>query len=154
MLARLIVMIGLAGLAACAGLEPAGRNAARAPPPPAAAEPAPAPQPATPASAAAPVAAPDIAAPAPAPRAQASREGDDEIVIPGQRERQVPPPGGDPRSRAERMEDIRAWDQCVTGVQAAFESDPMRPQMESPEEVCAGSLEMAGRDAVPESRRR
>ncbi|HCK84096.1 MAG TPA: hypothetical protein DHW63_06150, partial [Hyphomonadaceae bacterium] len=80
--------------------------------------------------------------------------GEDEIVVPGQVQRQIPPPNGDPRSRAERIEDIRAWDQCVTSVQAAFESDPMRPQLQSPEEVCRTSLGMAARDGVPESRQR
>jgi hypothetical protein len=50
------------------------------------------------------------------------------------------------------MEDIRAWDQCVTRVQAAFESDPMSPQLDSPEEYCSQSLGMSDRDAVPLSR--
>jgi hypothetical protein len=97
------------------------------------------------------VAAPQVsvAPPPPAP----SRADDDEIVVPGAVERQVPAPAGDPRSMAQRMEDIRAWDQCVTAVQSAFDSDPMRPQLELPEEYCARSLGMADRTAVPESRR-
>jgi hypothetical protein len=81
----------------------------------------------------------------------ARRSGSD-IIVPGVRERQVQPPRGDPRSTSERMEDIRAWDQCVTRVQAAFESDPMSPQLDSPEEYCSQSLGMAERDAVPLSR--
>lgn len=51
------------------------------------------------------------------------------------------------------MQDINAWDRCVTHVQAAFESDPMRPQLDSPEEYCSQSLGMANRTAVPDSRR-
>jgi hypothetical protein len=81
----------------------------------------------------------------------ARRSGSD-IIVPGVRERQVQPPRGDPRSTSERMEDIRAWDQCVTRVQAAFESDPMSPQLDSPEEYCSQSLGMSDRDAVPLSR--
>jgi hypothetical protein len=50
------------------------------------------------------------------------------------------------------MEDINSWDRCVTHVQAAFERDPMRPQLQSPEEYCAQSLGMTNREAVPESR--
>jgi hypothetical protein len=81
-----------------------------------------------------------------------SRRAASDIIVPGVRERQVQPPRGDPRSTSERMEDIRAWDQCVTRVQAAFESDPMSPQLDSPEEYCSQSLGMAERDAVPLSR--
>jgi hypothetical protein len=64
----------------------------------------------------------------------------------------VRPPSGDPRTVTERMQDINAWDRCVTHVQAAFESDPLRPQLQSPEDYCSQSLGMANRDAVPESR--
>lgn len=194
MLGRLAALAVCVSLAACANLEPAGRNASRAPQPsrPAASAPAPAP---VAAPAPAPVATP-TPAPAPAPRAVAptptpapvvsepraptpaptpapavtrpapaaapaptpNRSGtfnpnpqDDEVVVPGQRERQITPPG-DPRSTSERMEDIRAWDQCVTRVQSAYERDPMRPQLDSPEQYCARSLGMADRDAVPMSR--
>jgi hypothetical protein len=77
---------------------------------------------------------------------------DEEVIVPGQRERQVPPPDGDPRSTSERMQDIRAWDDCVLRVQAAFERDPMRPALEEPEDYCARSLGMADRLAVPQSR--
>jgi hypothetical protein len=108
----------------------------------------------------APTPAPAVTRPAPAaaPAPTPNRSGtfnpnpqDDEVVVPGQRERQITPPG-DPRSTSERMEDIRAWDQCVTRVQAAYERDPMRPQLDSPEQYCARSLGMADRDAVPMSR--
>ena len=54
---------------------------------------------------------------------------------------------------AERMEDVRAWDRCVIAVQSATESDPMRPQLTTPEEYCRQSLGMADRTAVPASRR-
>lgn len=152
MLGRMTALAGLIALAACAGVEPIGRSASRAPAPPT--ETAPPANVTLPQSAPTPgVAAQDVAAPAPDARAPA-RSDDDDIVVPGQTERQVPPPNGDPRNRIERNEDIRAWDQCVAGVQAAFESDPMRPQLDRPEEVCNRSLGMAGRDAVPDSTRR
>ena len=80
------------------------------------------------------------------------RTGDEEVVVPGAIERQVRPPPGDPRSPDERMHDINAWDRCVTSVQSAYESDPMRPQLNSPEEYCSNSLGMADRTAVPQSR--
>lgn len=152
---RWILVLGLAVLSACANLEPAGRNAARdgvpssapvatpAPaPPPASAQPAPQPS----------VAAPEVAAPEPTPAP--TRREDNEIIVPGAVERQVPAPGGDPRSRAQRMEDVRRWDQCVMEVQSAFEADPMRPQLDQPEDYCSRALGMADRLAVPESRRR
>lgn len=81
----------------------------------------------------------------------AARSGDD-VVVPGVRERQVPAPGGDPRSRAERMQDIRAWDRCVMSVQGAAEADPMRPQLVTPEDYCSQSLGMSDRNSVPQSR--
>jgi hypothetical protein len=81
-----------------------------------------------------------------------SRRSQDDIVVPGVRERQVRPPPGDARSDAERMEDINAWDRCVTHVQAAYERDPLRPQLTSPEEYCSESLGMANRTAIPLSR--
>lgn len=128
-----------------------------APPPAQVVAPAPAPAAAPPA---APVrVAPPVPQPAPttaaqeaadAPVATASRSGD--IVVPGIREQQVRPPAGDPRSTAERMEDVRAWDQCVMRVQSAFDSDPLSPQLETPEDYCAQSLGMANRDAIPISR--
>lgn len=93
-------------------------------------------------------------APAQAPVATASREDDDDtaVVVPGVRERQVQPPNGDPRSNAERMQDIRAWDQCVMRVQGAAEADPMRPQLVTPEDYCRESLGMANRTSIPASR--
>ncbi|HYD88702.1 MAG TPA: hypothetical protein VEA80_14605 [Vitreimonas sp.] len=178
MMRRVAIVAASIALAACAGLEPAGRNAGRAPaPPPAASTAAPAqtaptlppPQTGAQPSAApttnpplvtapaptttAPAAAPDVAAPPPTQPRRAQSDPDDAIVVPGQREQQVRPPAGDPRSIAERMEDVRAWDQCVMQVQSAFESDPMRPQLTSPEEYCRQSLGMADRLAVPASRR-
>lgn len=203
MLGRFAALAVCVSLAACAGLEPAGRNASRSPQPsrPPVAAPAPAPATAplpapTPAPRAAPVVAPTpapspdapiartpapvVSAPTPAPApatiarptptpapaaaapaptpAPANERGtfnpnpqDDEVVVPGQRERQITPPG-DPRSTSERMEDIRAWDRCVMTVQNAYERDPMRPQLDSPEQYCSRSLGMANRDAVPMSR--
>lgn len=149
---RMVVLVGLLCLTACAGIEPVGRGAMGAPAP---ATEARADErgnpPAADAEAQPPVVAFEVAPPAdPAPR----RSDEDEIVVPGQTQRQIPPPDGDPRSRLERREDVRAWDECVTEVQSAFESDPMGPQLQSPEEVCRASLGMAARDAVPESRRR
>ena len=155
MLGRMAILVVVMAMAGCAGLEPAGRNAVRAPAPPASVETA-APETVTPPSVIAlppaPVAAPQVSAPTPTRAAPAS--GDDEIVVPGQVRSQVPPPRGDPRNRIERREDIRAWDQCVSQAQATFETDPMSPQLDSPEDVCRGALGMANRDAVPESRRR
>jgi hypothetical protein len=182
MLGRLAAIASVAVLASCAGMESASRDARTGgvsnPAPAAAPAPAPSvardlPPPAPSASAAAPVAAappppqasaapaPVAAAPQPTPADSAPQEqprrivtqrdaGD--VVVPGVRERQVQPPQGDPRSVSERMEDIRSWDQCVTRVQAAFESDPMNPQLDSPEEYCSQSLGMANRNAVPLSR--
>lgn len=159
-------------LAGCASLEPAGRNASRGerPPPPPVAAPAPAPV-AAPAPRAAPAPAPQVVTPppAPAPAAQAPvaapnvtappaprtarAAGDDDIVVPGEVNRQVPAPGGDPRSVAERRADIRSWDECLTRAQAGGERDPMRAQLDTPEEYCAEALGMANRNAVPISRR-
>jgi hypothetical protein len=99
------------------------------------------------------VAAPGVsAAPAPAPQPAQADADDGDIVVPGQRESQVPPPGGDPRSTAERVEDIRRWDTCVMQVQNAFDRDPMRPQLTSPEEYCSETLGMSSRTSVPDSR--
>lgn len=128
-------------------------------PPPAAQTPAPSVATPPPAQARAPV-----ASPAPAQRAATTpppTDEDDEpvatasrgdVIVPGARQRQVPAPGGDPRSNAERMQDIRAWDQCVMRVQAAGAADPLRPQLTTPEEYCRTSLGMANRTSVPASR--
>jgi hypothetical protein len=99
--------------------------------------------------------APEVTAPrstTPAPTSTRPASADDDIVVPGQGRIQTPPPG-DPRSSEERMADIRAWDQCVMQVQNAFDADPMRPQLTTPEEYCRDSLGMAERMAVPVSRR-
>lgn len=177
MFARMAVVAAVIGLAGCAGLEPAGRNASRSPSP-AATAPAPraAPAPAvTPSPTPPPVqtqAAPVVAAPTPAPQQAAppvaapqvsvptppastparAQSDDDDIVVPGQVRAQVPPPAGDPRTNEERRADVRAWDQCIMQVQSAFDSDPMSPQLTTPEEYCATSLGMADRRAVPVSR--
>ncbi len=182
MFGRLAAIASVAVLASCAGMESASRDSrdgGLSSPPPVASAPAPTaardlPPPAPSASASAPAAvappppqsvapapvaaapAPAAAAPAPAqtaqPRPVVTQRSSDEVVVPGVRERQVQAPQGDPRSVSERMEDIRAWDQCVTRVQAAYESDPMNPQLDSPEQYCAQSLGMAERGAVPLSR--
>lgn len=149
MMGRMAVLAAVIALAGCAGVESAGRNArGDLPPPP--------PETAAAEDPAAPAPPMQAAPPPPAQTAGARPAGEDEegaIVVPGQREVQVPPPDGDPRSVAERMEDVRAWDQCITTSQAAFERDPMRPQLDSPEEVCSRMLGMASRTAVPASRR-
>ncbi len=202
MIGRLAIVALAVGLAGCAGLEPAGRNArstgpvptASAPPPqrtaalppPQASQPpqtTPAPQPAPqitvppeaqrqqPAPVATtpppqrtqppapPVAAPQVSVPTPAPAQDTSaparpRSADEDIVVPGQVTTQVPPPAGDPRTNEERRADIRSWDQCIMQVQNAFDSDPMRPQLTTPEEYCSTSLGMAERTSVPIGRQR
>lgn len=75
----------------------------------------------------------------------------DEIVVPGQVEVPAPTPPGDPRTRAQRMRDIRAWDRCLIRAQAVADSDPTRFQAETPEDYCRESLGMAHRTAVPVS---
>lgn len=161
-------------LAACAGMEPSGRSAeqgaAPAPatrtlvePPPSASLPPPQQTPAPPpvaqqTPAPTPPAAQQsepagVASPAVPPPPPVRRTTGNEVVVPGVRERQVESPDEDPRSTTERMRDIRAWDRCVMRIQGRADSDPMRPQLESPEEVCSRSLGMASRTAVPDSRR-
>lgn len=143
MIGRMVAAGALLALAACASSEPLP-PAAPAPPPFAQA-----PAPSADADVAAPgVAAPGVAAP-PAPRPPPPR-GD--VVVPGQVERAIPPTG-DPRSASERAQDIRAWDDCVMRSQGMAEGDPMRPQLDSPEDVCQRQLGMASRTAVPNSRR-
>jgi hypothetical protein len=179
MLGRIVTAAAIIALAGCAGVESAGRNASRSPaparvasaPPPASAAtlpppptvqstPPPSTVAATPpaartqAAAPPPVARTQAAPPPAAPVATASRDDDDDstVVVPGVRERQVQPPNGDPRSNAERMQDIRAWDQCVMRVQGAAEANPMRPQLDTPEDYCSQSLGMASRTDIPASR--
>ena len=106
-----------------------------------------------------PVAAPQVSVPTPAPAQDTSaparpRSADEDIVVPGQVTTQVPPPAGDPRTNEERRADIRSWDQCIMQVQNAFDSDPMRPQLTTPEEYCSTSLGMAERTSVPIGRQR
>lgn len=185
MFVRMAMVAAVIGLAGCAGLEPAGRNASRAPRPAAtapaprpapapAATPAPAPPPQTqaapvaaptpaprpaatpapaPQQAAPPVAAPRVSVPTPTPPTPARAQSDsDDIVVPGQVQTQIAPTLADPRTNEERRADVRAWDQCITQVQSAFDSDPMSPQLTTPEEYCATSLGMADRRSVPSSR--
>ena len=209
MIGRVAIVALAVGLAGCAGLEPAGRNArstgpvatapapqqtapqqsaalpppqrAPAPTPQPSQTPQPAPQLAVPPAAQrqqpAPVAAPPTPTPAPTPQrtppvaapnvtvappapAQETatparaRSPDEDIVVPGQVTTQVRPPAGDPRTNEERRADIRSWDQCLMQVQSAFDSDPMRPQLTTPEEYCSSSLGMSDRTSVPIGRRR
>src|SRR5262245_42697829 len=128
------LLLGLALGACITGERPEWRpgntpraQPASAPPPAAQSEPAPAPAPV----AAPPVAASNVAAPAaPGPRAS----GDEEVVVSGAQQRQVPAPA-DPRTTEQRMADIRAWDQCVMRLQGRAEN-ATEPQLDSPEEVC------------------
>jgi hypothetical protein len=205
MFGRLVMAVSLVALGACANIESAGRNAARAPqassaertaPPPVrtvelpqpqantgpviapaadprpnltappalvtptpqrsaaatappAIVPTPAPEPVAP-----PVAAPEVRVPVSTTPPPRPRSDGDDIIVPGQAQEQVRAPDGDFRSREQRNEDIRAWDRCVSSVQAVFERDPMRPQLNSPEDYCSQSLGMSDRDAIPESRLR
>jgi hypothetical protein len=96
-----------------------------------------------------PVAAPSVAVPVtPPPPAP----DNDTVTVTGPVARQVLPPHGDPRSVAERREDVTNWDHCVMQVQATYQGDPMEPETETPEDVCAHQLGMSNRDAVPASR--
>ena len=124
-------------LAACASDDAATPSAAAPAPPPPIASAAPA---------TGNVAAPGVSVAPPAP---APPPGD--IVVPSGREVPISP-NADTRTVSERMADIRSWDQCVTRVQSAGDTDPTRPQLESPEELCRRSLGMTNREAVPASR--
>lgn len=124
---------------------PPQRSAALTAPPASVTTPAPAPV-------APSVAAPEVRVPVSTTPPPRPRSDDDDIIVPGQAQEQVRAPDGDFRSREQRNEDIRAWDRCVSSVQAVFERDPMRPQLNSPEDYCSQSLGMADRDAIPESR--
>lgn len=106
-------------------------------------------QPAPPPAAASTSAAQGVAIATPPPRRP---NGDDEVIVRGQQERQVQAPPGDPRSVSQRMQDIRAWDQCVMHAQNV-QSDPTRPSFDTPEDICRRSLGMHDRTAVPDSRR-
>ena len=76
--------------------------------------------------------------------------GAGDIVVPG--ERPGPTPPADPRTTRERMRDIRAWDRCVMRAQHATADDPMRPELETPEDICRERLGMSDRLSVPISR--
>ena len=94
------------------------------------------------------VVAPGVAAPPP-DRPPATTP--DDLVVPGAT--QLPPPDGDPRTVAQRREDIARWDRCVMRAQGVAEGDPMRPQLETPEEICRETLGQSSRTSVPASRR-
>lgn len=150
MIRRFIAAGALLALAACASPSNEAPAPSRAPPPDFASPQAPSPPPgAAPGVAAPGVVAPGVQAP-PAPR-PAPPPGD--VVVPGQVDRTLPPTG-DPRTSSQRAQDIRAWDQCVTRAQGTGDSDPMRPALDSPEDICRQSLGMASRNAVPDFRRR
>ncbi|MBS0385491.1 MAG: hypothetical protein JSS00_09090 [Proteobacteria bacterium] len=162
MLGRFAAAAALLALASCAGLEPAGRNAARnaseavpAAAPRTSAPIAPAPSSVSPpqsmqqTQAAPSVAAPSVTAPPPPPPARADQDSDVTVHAPA---RQVEPPRGDPRSVAERREDIQTWDRCVLAVQQTYQADPTEPVLETPEDVCRRQLGQASRTAVPTSR--
>ncbi len=139
-----ILAAALLALSACAG-QSAGRNAEpEALPPPEMSAPAPT-------APAGPVAAPNVSVPVPVP-ARPTNADDADVVVRGQVRNQVPAPAGDPRTNGERIRDIRAWDQCVSRAQSALSSDPMDPQLDTPEDVCRTHLGMAGRTAIPASR--
>ena len=76
--------------------------------------------------------------------------GGGDIVVEG--ERPGPTPPADPRTTRERMRDIRAWDRCVMRAQHATADDPMRPELETPEDICRERLGMSDRLSVPISR--
>lgn len=131
-------------LAGCGGGEAARTEVSAAPPPSAA------PAPSPPAAGNGSPAAPGVTVPPDRPVVE--REGD--IAVPGGRETPLPQTPADTRTTSQRMADIRAWDDCVTRAQDAAEANPNRVQLNSPEEICSQRLGMAGRTAVPESRRR
>ncbi|MFT3728776.1 MAG: hypothetical protein QM759_13210 [Terricaulis sp.] len=95
------------------------------------------------------VAAPQVAVPVP-PR-PTPQDPNDVIVHGSTPEQQVRPPNGDPRSLAERREDIQNWDHCVMQVMAQ-QSDPNQVETQSPEDVCSRRLGQASRNALPQSR--
>jgi hypothetical protein len=181
MLGRVAATIALVALMGCAGLEPAGRTAQReeagmarpapvTPPPsttlpppthtttaPAYSQPAPAPPPpqSAPAQTQAQTAEPQVAAPnvavATPPPPPPPRDPGDVVVHGSVPEQQVEPPNGDPRSIAERREDIRNWDHCVMQVMAR-QGDPNQVETDSPEDICSRQLGQSSRNAVPQSR--
>lgn len=140
------LLLGAALLvAACASSEPLPPAAAAPPPPMLMAETAPAPPPESD-SVASGVTLPSR----PAPPAPAARPGD--VIVPGTRPVRTPAPNADVRTVAERQRDVRAWDDCVTRAQDMTDSDPTRPQLTTPEEVCSQRLGMASRLASPSHR--
>jgi hypothetical protein len=134
----ILALILSIALAACASESSSGNApaaAAPAPPPVASASPAPTGS----------VAAPGVSVAPPAP---ARPSGD--VIVPGPA-RPINPTS-DPRTEAQRMSDIRAWDRCVMQAQSVGDSNPTRPEMSSPEDVCRQSLGMSDRLSVPQMR--
>jgi hypothetical protein len=165
MLGRVAATIALVALMGCAGLEPAGRTAQReeagmarpAPvtPPPSTTLPPPTHTTTAPAYTQAQTAEPQVAAPnvavATPPPPPPPRDPGDVVVHGSVPEQQVQPPNGDPRSIAERREDIRNWDHCVMQVMAR-QGDPNQVETDSPEDICSRQLGQSSRNAVPQSR--
>lgn len=169
MIGRLAAAVALVMLTGCAGMEPAGRTAQReqagmaspAPitpptnslPPPTHVTSAPplaqAQAPTQTQTTQPPVAAPNVAVATPPPTPP--RDPSDVVVHGSVPEQQVQPPNGDPRSIAERREDIRNWDHCVMQAMAQ-QSDPNQLEMDSPEDICSRRLGQSSRNAVPQSR--
>jgi hypothetical protein len=81
---------------------------------------------------------------------------DDAITVPGQIDRPVVIPQGDPRPMAERRRHRRAWDRCVMKAQNRHSDDVgsgVSPVRDSPEQVCSAKLGMASRESIPDSLR-
>jgi len=91
----------------------------------------------------------------PAPVDAETLPGNDSITVPGQVERPVVAPAGDPRPMSERRRDRRAWDRCVMKVQNRHSDDigsGVVPVEDSPEQVCSKRLGMASRESIPQDR--
>lgn len=138
-----VMVFGAALLVAACATQEAPTPAAGAPPPPQQSADA-GPSPGGPSPAAPGVSVePDRPPPPPS--------GD--ITVPSGQTRPVTAPRGDPRTNEQRMADIRRWDNCVMRLQNEAEGSPNRPALDTPEEVCARSLGMHDRTAVPDARR-
>ena len=96
-----------------------------------------------------PVAAPNVAVATPPP--PTPHDSGDVVVHGSVPEQQIQPPNGDPRSIAERREDIRNWDHCVMQVMAQ-QGDPNQVESDSPEDICSRRLGQSSRNSVPQSR--
>lgn len=93
---------------------------------------------------------------APVPRARAEGPSGPVVVLAPERPEEVNIPE-DPRTPTEVARDKAAWDRCVLNA-AVKESEDVTsrgaPVGRSPEEICAQSLGMADRGAIPRSRQR